>query len=172
MLWNQLSSFQKSDCNLEASSSDDIATRHLAQKMIHECDDRYHDFIFLNLIKISLKLIELKSRNALDRNTMNVNDARLLITLNVKIDFEAKLFVDILQVSRLYEQKWWKVKLCHLSCKLVFMRDQDRLEVDWIEESQCAWSQHDECERREIADHVQRQDRSWSEAFRRHSSSV
>ena len=82
----------------------------------------YHASLFSCVIKIDLKLIELKSRNALDRNTMNESDAKLLITLNVKIDHEAKLFVDILQVSRWYEQKWWKVKLCHLSCKLVFMQ--------------------------------------------------
>ena len=98
--------------------------------MIHKCDDRYHDFISLNLIKISLKLIELKNRNAFDRNTMNVNNAKLLITLNVKIDFEAKLFVDIFQMFKLYEQKWWKMKLCHLSYKFVFMRDQDKFEID------------------------------------------
>ena len=90
---------------MKASSSDDIATRHFAQKMIHEYDNRDHDFVFLNLIKINLKLIELKNRNAFDRNTMNVNNAKLLITLNVKIDFETKFFVDIFQVFKLYEQK-------------------------------------------------------------------
>ena len=90
----------------------------------------YHANLFSCMIKINLKLIELKNRNAFDRNTTNVSDAKLLITFNVKIDHETKFFVDILQVFKLYEQKWWKMKLYHLSCKFVFKRKNFKKKFD------------------------------------------